>query len=202
MKHFGDSYDIVKKSLLQWLSDFGPWVAHPMFTRSVNDADASAFSSFLGVRLVSTEALARARDRRAYFAACGDYRSIFLDPDTGVRLHATTGKRSIEFIFGDELVEIASARSQGLVLTFDQSLARGKEGRGMQTKLEYFLGRGVAGFAYVSHASFLVLGKSDALVCEARDRLLAVSSLPASRIVTAAPPKNVLPTGDLELLRP
>jgi hypothetical protein len=202
LKHFGDSYDIVKQSLLQWLSDFGPWAAHPMFTHPVKDADATAFAAFLGVRLVSTVVLDGSCNRRAYLAACGDCRSIFLDPDTGVRLGNAKGKQSISFIFGDELVEIASARPQGLVLTFDQSLARGSEGKQVQAKLDHFFARGVDGFAYVSHASFLVLGRSGALVREAKNRLLAASSLPAFRIVTPAPPKSVLPSGDLELLRP
>ncbi len=37
LKHFGDSYDIAKRSLLDWLSAFGPWGAHPMFTQSVTE---------------------------------------------------------------------------------------------------------------------------------------------------------------------
>jgi len=198
LKHFGDSYDIVKKSLLEWLSVFGPWAAHPMFTHAVTDADAASFSRFLGVGLVSTEVLDRVCDRRAYLAACGDCRSIFLDPDTGVRLGSAKGIRSTEFIFGDELVKIASARPQGLVLTFDQSLARGSEPKQVQAKLDYFLASGVDGFAYISHASFLVLGQSGALVREARDRVLAASGLPTSRIVTATPPSNTLqPAGTL-----
>jgi hypothetical protein len=188
LRHFGDSYDIVKKSLLQWLSAFGPWAAHPMFTHVVTAAAAYSFSRFLGVDLVSTEVLDGACERRAYLAACGNCRSIFLDPDTGVRLRSTKGKRSTEFIFGDELVEIASARPHGLVLAFDQSLARGSEREQVQEKLDHFLDHAVEGFAYVSHASFLVLGQSGALVREARDRVLVASGLPLARIVTATPP--------------
>jgi len=47
-QHFGDSYDIVKQSLLAWLSaDLGPWSAHPMFTDKVDDERATAFARFL-----------------------------------------------------------------------------------------------------------------------------------------------------------
>jgi hypothetical protein len=87
LKHFGDSYDIVKKSRIQWLSRFGPWAAHPMFTHDVTEAESAAFSCFLGIKLVSTAVLSRDGARQAYVAACGTSRSIFLDPDTGVRLH-------------------------------------------------------------------------------------------------------------------
>lgn len=62
LKHFGDSYDIVKKSLLQWLSRFGPWAAHPMFTHHVTSATAAAFSDFLGlVREAHGQVLAASR---------------------------------------------------------------------------------------------------------------------------------------------
>ncbi len=61
-KHFGDSYDIVKKALLAWLSSLGPWSVHPMFTHKVNEAEAEQFSDFLGVRLVSSETLLTGTD--------------------------------------------------------------------------------------------------------------------------------------------
>ena len=62
-KHFGHSYDIVKRSLLDWLSDFGPWGAHPMFTHPVTATEAAAFARFLAVELVSTDVLSVASDR-------------------------------------------------------------------------------------------------------------------------------------------
>jgi hypothetical protein len=185
LKHFGDSYDIVKRSLLQWLAPFGPWAVHPMFTQAVTAAEAAKFSRFLGVELVSTHILVQSSIRRAYLAACNDHRSIFLDPDTGVRLRSGKDKRSSEYIFGDELIDLAAAREEGLVLTFDQALARGREREGIQKKLDHFLARGMDGFAYISHASFLLLGRSAVVVRQAREELLATSGLPNSRIVTA-----------------
>jgi len=41
MRYFGDSYDIVKQSLLRWLQSFGPWSVLPMFTEPVSDEEAS-----------------------------------------------------------------------------------------------------------------------------------------------------------------
>ena len=191
LKHFGDSYDIVKKSLLQWLASFGPWAAHPMFTHPVTDAEANEFSRFLGVRLVSTKVFPASSDRSSYFAECKDARSIFLDPDTGVRLSSFNGVLSWNFIFADELVQLATARPNGLVLSFDQSLARGRERQQVQAKLRHFRSRGVFGFAYVSHAAFLVLSKSDSLIESARDQVVAASGLPQARLSANGEPSNI-----------
>ena len=186
LKHFGDSYDIVKKSLLQWLSAFGPWGAHPMFTHAVTEAEADEFAHFLGVALVSIAVLKVDTDRVSYLAPCRNARSIFLDPDTGVRLQRPTAARSTEYVLGNELVELARTHAQGLVLTFDQSLARGNELCQVQAKLDHFVTCGVSGFAFVSHASFLVLSTSDSLLREARAQLLAASGLPKNRIIQDA----------------
>lgn len=187
LRHFGDSYDIVKKSLLGWLGAFGPWAAHPMFTHEVTEEDANAFSSFLGVPLISKAVLLPSSDRRAYLAACGNNcKSVFLDPDTGVRLHPKRGKRAPEFLFGDEIEAIAAIKPQGLVLTFDQSLARGSEAQQIREKLGHFKSHEIHGFAYVSHASFMVLGQSANVVATAKEDVARKSGLPAHRIVGAS----------------
>lgn len=185
LKHFGDSYDIVKKSLLEWLSAFGPWVAHPMFTHPTNAEEAEAFSRFLGIPLVSTDVLNSSCDRASYFAACKQCHSLFLDPDTGIRIDAVEASRSPSYVFAKELVDLASARPQALTLTFDQSLSRGQDRELISTKLAHFAAQGVHGFAYVSHASFVVLGRSATQIHEAQAQLLARSALPRGRIVAA-----------------
>lgn len=187
LKHFGDSYDVVKRSLLEWLADFGPWAAHPMFTHPTSVSESEAFSRFLGVPLVSTNVLDATCDRASYFASCRPCNSLFLDPDTGIRLKAFKGHRAPAFVFGEELIALADAREHALTLTFDQSLARGREqdqADQIRVKLGHFAAHGVSGFAYVSHASFVVLGRSAVLVQQAHQRVLTKSALPAHRFVT------------------
>jgi len=184
LKHFGDSYDIVKRSLLDWLSDFGPWGAHPMFTHSVTESEAAAFERFLGVALVSTDVLEADSDRQSCLSPCAGFRSIFVDPDTGVRLKRHSARNQACFIFADELVVLATKRPDGLVLAFDQSLRRGEERQDVASKLDYFRKQGVHAFAYISHASFLVLGRSNTLVTEALAQLLHRSGLPGRRILS------------------
>jgi len=45
MRYFGDSYDIVKQSLLRWLRPLGEWSVHPMFTEPVSPGKVALFRS-------------------------------------------------------------------------------------------------------------------------------------------------------------
>lgn len=203
LKHFGDAYDIVKKSLLQWMAPFGPWGVHPMFTHDVSDVEAAKFSEFLGVPLLSTHVLERNSNRSGYLGACGECRSIFLDPDTGVRLHRRERQRATEFIFEDELLTIARTRSDGLVMVFDQSIPRGSEVAHVQSKLDHFARQGVAGFAYVSQACFLVLSSSHQIAAEARSQVLVASGLPDARILpTTGVQSESIPQGHVDACGP
>src|SRR5213075_3414118 len=110
LKYFGDSHDIVKKSMIHWLSEFGPWVTHPMFTESVKSEEAIAFSRLLGTPLLSTETLTAHTDRSEYFSSCRAAGNLFLDPDTGVRLETHRGERSAAYVFAEELIDWCSQR--------------------------------------------------------------------------------------------
>ncbi len=183
LQFFGDSYDIVKKSLISWLGEFGSWSAHPMFTEPTSPSQAALFARFLGAHLISTETLTPSTDRAAYFMPCWDAGNLFLDPDTGVRLKLRRGLKSVNYVFGSELVALSQARPTSLTLVFDQSFSRGSQMLHIQEKLEFFASHGVHGFAYSSHAPFLILSSDSELAVHAHRRLLEVSGLPASRLV-------------------
>lgn len=183
LKYFGDSYDIVKKSLLTWLAPFGPWGAYPMFTHEVAEAQANHFEAFLGVPLLSRACLT-VETRQAYFGARSDRRSVFVDPDTGVRMDPMGGQASTSFVFKSELERLADEHAQGLLLVFDQSLARGRVREDLDAKLKRLRDAHLAGFAYCSHASFLILGRDAGLVREARSVLLDRSKLPPAVILS------------------
>ena len=93
MKYLGDSYDIVKQSLLLWLKSLGEWSVHPMFTESVGKAGIMEFEAILGAKVISTDVLTLASDRSAYFSCARSCGNLFLDPDTGLRMHPTRGLR-------------------------------------------------------------------------------------------------------------
>jgi len=185
LKFLGDSYDIVKRSLLKWLEPVGTWATHPMFTESVSREQADTFSRLLGTRLLSHDVLTQTTDRDAYLAPARDSSDhVFLDPDTGIRPKPTGGMRAPRYLFGTELVLIANARPERLTLVFDQALGRGDEPSQLQTKLDDFAQQGVLGIAYVSHACFVLVGKDRTLLESAFEMLKKESSLPENRFLS------------------
>ncbi len=182
LKHFGDSYDIVKQSLLGWLRPFGDWWVHPMFTGDVRLEDVEAFERFLGATVVSKEFLKSDTDRAGYFSCAVSCHNLFLDPTTGLRLEPT-GRKAPNYLFANELVEIAKRRPTALTLVFDQSLPRGSERAALKRKLEELLEQDIATFAYCSHACFIVAGPDAELVDRAYHLVHAESKLPEDRFL-------------------
>jgi hypothetical protein len=183
MRYFGDSYDIVKQSLLRWLQGFGDWSAHPMFTEPVSSADITSLERLMAVKVVSREVLTVDTDRVEYLRPGLSANHLFLDPDTGLRMRRTRGVRSPEFLFGDELVRLATARPKSLTMVFDQSVGRGSERLHLEGKLRELRHHDVYGFAYVSHACFLIAATDRALVDRARSHIISESLLPESRFL-------------------
>ena len=184
---FGDSYDIVKQSILQWLSDCGTWSVHPMFTDKDPTSYAQEYRRFLGVGIVTTESFRKYRRDRWVAAGndCEDH--LFLDPDTGLRLDKP--KRDIsKYLLVGELVTLAKARPKKLTLVFDQSIDRRKEKSGTnevqaREKLKRLESRGVHGLAYRSHANFILVSCDQDVLRDAKSTLINSSQLPLDRFV-------------------
>ena len=187
MKHLGDSYDIVKQSLLGWLRFFGEWSVHPMFTDSVTGGDGESFGRFRNARVISTEILKGNTDRSAYFSCALSCGNLFLDPTTGLRLEETNRRKMPNYLFGSELALLTRKRPVSLTLVFDQSLANGKDESQRQQldkKLHNLLEQhNVSAFAYVSHACFIIAGVDVKLLDRARQQIVAESKLPEYRIL-------------------
>jgi len=186
MRYLGDSYDIVKQSLLLWLRNFGSWSVHPMFTEAVSPEDVAAFESLLGAKVVTTEVLTLDSDRSNYFSCAASTDNLFLDPDTGLRMRSTRGVRAPEYLFGTELLRLVEQRPTSLTVVFDQSVGRGSERLHLEGKLRKLLHHKVFGFAYVSHACFLVASLDHSLVERARNQVVSESRLPNSRFLSVA----------------
>jgi len=186
-RFLGDSYDIVKQSLLRWLGSIGPWSVHPMYAEAATPADVEAFEQLLGASAVSLAILGSDTDRRAYFESARKCEAhLFLDPDTGVSLGKKPRRQLPSYLFADELVEIAHGRPHLLTLVFDQSVARGNERQQLDAKLSVFAAHGLHGLAYVSHACFLLVGSDGSLMKRASQMLREGSRLPAGRFIARA----------------
>ncbi len=183
MKYFGDSYDIVKQSLLRWLLPLGAWSVHPMFTEPAPPEKVAAFAEFLGAEVVSTEVLTAATDRSSYFSRAEPCRNLFLDPDTGLRLQSVRPGRAPAYLFAPELVSLVRRRPDALTLVFDQSFSYVSGRLEVEDKLCHLHRHEVFGFAYVSHACFVVVGQDQALVDRAFQQLASASKLPVERLL-------------------
>jgi len=181
--YLGDSYDIVKQSMIRWLSSFGEWSVHPMFTEEVLPADAAAFEALLGARLLTAAVLSADTDRSDYLACASSCGNLFIDPDTGLRMQPLRGPRGPEYLFAAELLRLTEPRPNSLTLVFDQSVGRGRERLHLDGKARALRNDGVYAFAYVSHACFLVAARDRSLVELARTRVLEESKLPESRFL-------------------
>jgi len=180
----GDSFDIVKRSFLQWLVACGSWSAHPMFTKRISDQQARAFEQLLGAPLLSKSVLTQRTDRDAYFTPARRARThVFLDPDTGVSLRARRGEAAPRYLFRTELASIASAQPDRLTLVFDKSVPRGGERQALTKKLRTLASDNLYGVAYVSHACFLLVGRDAALVERALKAIHRESRLPERRFL-------------------
>jgi hypothetical protein len=186
-RFLGDSYDVVKQSLLGWLGAMGLWSVHPMYAEAPTPRDVEAFEYLLGVSVVSRAVLGPGTDRRAYFEPARKCEAhLFLDPDTGVALGKKPRRELPSYLFADELVEIAQARPHLLTLVFDQSVGRGSERKQLEAKLSVLAARGLNGLAYVSHACFLLVGTDSSGVRKATQLVRQKSRLPASRFIERA----------------
>ena len=185
LKFFGDSYDIVKQSLLRWLEPCGAWKAHPMFTPPVDQESTGEFEQFVGVDLVSKEAISRRRAGENFIDQAKKCQShLFLDPDTGLRLKSDGATR--KHLLARELVEIAKARPDKLTLVFDQSFSRSSPRmEQIQKKLSHLAGHGVYGVTYNSQACFTLVSADKQVLDGAVRTLLKESRLPAHRLVRA-----------------
>lgn len=181
MQYFGDSYDVVKRFLLSTLAPGASWAAFPMFTHAVTAGEVQAVERFLGVKVVSREAMERDTDRRAHFTALAEHKNVFLDPDTGIKLKPSRSKNAAKYVFAPELEQLCRAEPERLLLVFDQSVGRGSEIPHVSAKLAHFAESGLSAFAYLSHACFVVLSSSAERSRHAKERLLS-SGLPAGRL--------------------
>ena len=200
---FGDSYDIVKQSILEWLLPCGTWAVHPMFAydyRQTCPSFAGEYSAFLNAPLLTTEPLPRIEpgrrvrprwdaymeERRAYFENARQWDNkyhLFLDPDIGLWLppKLPRSREEPQHLMAEELLDIARARPDNLTLIFDQGFSRNlresKRRTLTQKKLIWLKKRGVNSIMYFSHANFVLASANPDALDYAKRTLVTASSL-------------------------
>ena len=86
LEFFGDSYDIVKRALIQWLAPLGQWHVQPLFTDDVSQQQATTFARFLGARLIEPFQARTPAEYKAALDGCKGVGNLLVDPDVGVSL--------------------------------------------------------------------------------------------------------------------
>lgn len=157
-KYFGESHDMAKRQIMEWLAPGEPWAAHMMwFNQEKGDLAYPNFQQEYEAALRVNHVDACPQDRGTFLAAaqnCGDH--LLLDPDTGLWTRKT-GK-NVTYEQFEQIV--GSENRQGrITLIYDQSYVRGDGDVWKQTKaklLELRLNLNIHAAAYIVHAGSFV----------------------------------------------
>ena len=179
----GDTHDIAKLSLMNWLDpDKKKWLIHPMYFPPSDPAFPCRYADALRVRLVSGDVRRRQRLVEAVAQDCGH---LFLDPDTGLQLK---NAKQWKYVSVHELIEIAKspARKGYLTLVYDHSISRyykkdGTPGQQIREKLRHLHKAGVHAAAYIAHnqrISFVWASTDANILSDATCRIVTASCLP------------------------
>ena len=127
-RFFGESRDIAKRQIMEWLAPNEMWAAHPMW---YGDREAgphvpdflNQYAAAMGVAIVDGGDSANPDALLQATLACREH--LFLDPDTG--LGERTQDRYLTHVDYDHFIQIVQAPDHqgGLVLVYDQGNAQG-----------------------------------------------------------------------------
>ena len=127
LKFFGESHDMAKHDIMQWLVPGGPWKAHPMLfnDRPQHPLDSDFLQQYkaaLEVAIIPNEH-ETGRDRFATSILCQTH--LLLDPDTGLRPPGNE-RNSRKHLTIRQFVNIANSQHRrGLItLVYDQGYTR------------------------------------------------------------------------------
>jgi hypothetical protein len=183
-EYFGDSYDIVKRALIQWLAPLGQWYVQPLFTDDVSPQQADAFARFLGARLIQPCQARNARECEIALEACKATGNLLVDPDTGVTLPQAGKPVKRTHLSAAALQVLCTANPDHVIVSFDQALRREAPEASLRSKIVWLAERQIAAVAFRSHASFLFCSTSADRAGNVI-RLLQDAGLPEWRLVEA-----------------
>jgi hypothetical protein len=185
MQYFGDSYDIVKQSLIRWLGRFGDWSVHPMLTESATAQQVERFEWFLGARVLSAEVLTTSTNRESYLSCGTKCGNLFLDPDTGFRSRERGARAPrTKYLFAHEFTRLSEQRPRALTLSLTKAFLEEKSAIIWSVSSRGLQANGIHCFAYMSHACFILGSRDGALVRQAFDCVVTESRLPEARFLS------------------
>lgn len=178
-EYLGDSYDLVKHTLLRWLEPLGAWAAHPMFRFSFDETFVASYEGLIGVPTITQKPIPRGRKRFEHLHLADAFGNVLFDPDTGLKVSG--GQRRTHLMI-EELVSLVRARPKSLSLVFDQSLSRGQQRDALFNKVASLRNSQLAAFGYFSHACFVAVSQYRLLLDFAK-QLLTDAGVPDERLL-------------------
>jgi len=163
-KYFGDSYDLVKRVLLEVVSALGLEVyAEPLFTDYNPEVEQQYY------KLIKAKPFTPG-------AIPNKSHCLFMDPDTG--LHEN---KSLKHVTYEEIKE--KCDGWALVIVFDQSFSRREKTiEVMKGKLGKLAKIGTNAFYYASHTNFLFASTDKSILKTVGQNLLGIG-IPNGRII-------------------
>ena len=180
---FGDTYEMAKICMVDWLNVPGPWGIHPMYfpepDQPRNEAFPCNYADFLGITCVGGDI----EPPEHLVEAVENWQgALFLDPDTRLWGDGETDRTHVGM---PDLIDIALAdnRKDRLTLVYDQSINHNYEKFGepreqIRAKLTTLEAAGIHSAAYVSHIAFIWLSNNPDVVTQATRNVLDRSRLP------------------------
>ena len=190
-KYFGESHDMAKRNIMEWLAPNEQWIAHPMLFNErpeppLDRAFLQQYRVALGVEIVDNES--EYKNLLDASKKCEEH--LLLDPDTGL-LKPRNNRRSKKHVMVDQFIEIVKSpyRPGKLTLIYDQSYSRGNGDIWKQTavKLRDLRDSCVHAVAYMAHAGssvrFIWASPNSESITEATQRMQAISEFPSWRFI-------------------
>ncbi len=188
---FGDSYDMTKRQIMQWLAPDEQWSAHPMWYNQRREPEwgrpftfLERYAAALNVHIVAGESQNRTQFREA---AQGCRTHLLLDPDTGISDDADN-----EHVTYNEIRRIVQAQNRraSLTLVYDQGHQTVIDRPHLLARIGYKLERlhdaNVHAVAYIAHSpnvTFIWASEDPQAVTQATRRMQRESHFPICRFV-------------------
>lgn len=191
LNYFADSYEYVKRALINAIAEPQEWVVHPMLFRSIDGGwpggglDIAEYAAFLGL---PEEAVlpGNARTRQQLVGDVAGHRRthLFLDADKGI----VEGNGDTETVTVGQVRDVVGQRPGRITLVFDHAFKDGGDARQkVEEKRDLVCGAEQHGGAVVARehrtVCFIWLSTDEGSAVAVMDRLQDRLHIPDQRII-------------------
>ena len=191
LKYFADSYEYVKRALINAIAEPQEWVVHPMLFRSIDGGrpggglDIAEYAGFLGLpEEVVLPGNERTRQQLVGDVAGHPSTHLFLDPDKGI----VEGNGGTDTVTVGQVRDVVGQRPDRITFVFDHAFKDGGDARKkVEEKRDLVCGEDLHGGAVVvrEHRTvcFIWLSTDEGSAVAVMGRLQDHLHIPDQRII-------------------